>query len=47
MIIIELQADARHFVALYETAQFRDGQSVARGQYVARDTVEIKTKSEL
>jgi len=33
---MELQADARHFVTLYGTAQFRAAQSVVRGQYVAR-----------
>jgi hypothetical protein len=41
---MELQADARHFVALYETAQFGAAQSVAREQYVAHDTMEIKKK---
>jgi hypothetical protein len=42
MIIKEIQADARHVVVLYEAAQFRDSQTVARGQYLGSDTFEIK-----
>ena len=42
MITTELQTDATYFVALCETAQFRAAQSVARGQYVASDIIEIK-----
>jgi len=45
MIVMELKADARHFVALCGTTQFRAAQSVARGQYVTREPrIEIKIK---